>query len=325
MSTFNDKTKGTIQLAGGRGSIRYRIQAPVELKDSEVVCVVGNPMNLRKRDVVDLSKIVRPPPIDTTVPVYALSGVREGDEIVYTITSTNTRENATIPYSIVEDYNYGLLPGEVITVTGSNTYPLRPKFYLKSNIASSTSLVSVDMTEQPTNKSLPALTRQTAVQLRNGTGEIEFYIPRAVTNPQPYTVVANFGRPQFASVTVNLKTHVPEPQLYLSITTGRVSPSGSISAKVTWHNVKPGSVHRGVIDVTFRLYLKTGQIADSIYGPPSQAIQVHGESGSADVTFNYKKFSEVDSGKIELEAYASIEHDGSSNAYRAKDSSWITD
>lgn len=316
MSQFTDKTKGTIQLAGGRGSIRYRIQAPLELKESEVVCVVGNPMNLRKRDVVDLSKIVRPPPIDTTVPVYALSGVREGDEIVYTITSTNTSENATIPYNIVEDYNYGLLPGEVITVTGSNTYALRPKFYLRSNIANSTSLVPVDMTEEPTNKSLPALNRQSAVQLRNGAGEIDFYIARAVTNPQPYTVVANFGRPQFASVTVNLKTYVPAPWIRITPTQSTAKPSGSVSAKVAWGNVKPGAMD--AFTVTFRLYLKNGTIADSIYGPPYQTVKVNksATSGDAIVTFNYQKFSEVESGQIELEAHTWVVHDGSTSTFR---------
>ena len=132
MSDVNKTQTGTVTLSNGVAEVRYKIQSPKINMSARLACVVNDPMNLRKDDVVDLSKLPSGRPIDDVPLVYTIDASKSGNVVTFTVKSNSTTNTTPVAITITEyrpGNPIGVIKTQEATVamsngTGTTTYTI---------------------------------------------------------------------------------------------------------------------------------------------------------------------------------------------------------
>ena len=123
MSDVNKTQTGTVTLSNGVAEVRYKIQSPKLNKSARLTCVVNDPMNLRKDDVVDLSRLPSGRPIDDIPLVYTIDASKSGNVVTFTVKSNSTTNTVPVAITITEyrpGNPIGVIKTQAATVNMSN-------------------------------------------------------------------------------------------------------------------------------------------------------------------------------------------------------------
>lgn len=134
------QTPGTVKLVNGKATIRYTRKTTTPTQSTVIDCVISEPMNLSNRVG------------DTSTETFSMTSVRDGNEMVYTITSSAANSTSQAPYNIVESMGASNI-SELFTIT-SSIVDQDAVFLVRSNIADSTS--TVNLTTNEYNSAVPA-------------------------------------------------------------------------------------------------------------------------------------------------------------------------
>lgn len=132
MSDVNKTQTGTVTLSNGVAEVRYKIQSPKLNKSARLACVVNDPMNLRKDDVVDLSTLPSGRPIDDMSLAYTIDASKSGNVVTFTVKSNSTTNTDPVAITITEyrpGNPIGVIKTQEATVamsngTGTTTYTI---------------------------------------------------------------------------------------------------------------------------------------------------------------------------------------------------------